>query len=403
MASGVILPPGHAKVWAVNPGIALFADAVTVHAGDLARIEADPKTSFDAIARANLRYVTENSDFVVRVKDLSQWDPYTKSRQLAADAELREIVDSVMVPRRPGIISAVEMRGALVSAYRVFSRYNKNKLGFLNSVEPLAVELEEKRLLQWRGYIDAIGRVRAPDFRTWLLGDEIQWGVARNLIAVSRTILDLSRLGWDVYDPLHEEYAPWVNVLVKKDVFAYANRQEGGLAWDFINRLLSIEVRRVSPVRTQRVSLEELLGFRIKLKELRRLLGVQRDVWNEVASCQLERVEEELARVGRGIRAVAREISYPFWVLSLFLGLPHFAKIVGGEAAAYIIAALIGSPAIAKLGAETLERIVQLMTGPSGPGPVVAPGFITRIDGAGPALCGIEGGLSCKAPRFWTP
>ena len=323
----IYLTPQHAKVWCVSPGVILFADHVVIDNDDYRRIEA-PTSSFDETARSNLEIILDGSDFRVHTEDLSLFAPNGKSRLIAAEKELRVIVDELMTARSPGIITAVHFREALLRAYQVFVSYNTFKTQFLKPDENFARDLEEAKFPEWQRCISATRMAKARDLRGLLTSREGTWSdlwdVSVNLIAVSRSIMDMSEEGYHVYDPLHKEFAPWIELLTRKDILT--SEMDEPVSLDTVNDLLVGQLTRLLPNEVKSMSLSEMIRERKRLKALRSLLTDERFIWDDAPNMGAAALEHKLKRVKAAMGRFADKSPWALWALGEFISYPSVAR-----------------------------------------------------------------------------
>ena len=145
--------------------------------------------------------------------------------------------------------------------------------------------------------------------------------------------LGVSRAGYHVYDPLYREYAPLIEILVKKDVMWTTASEDEPRSYERMRQCLLFELQRLTALHQERISIAEAIKQRDKLKELRKLLSFQRAVWHDAPNTAVSQVRRELRRIAKHIRKIASRADWSLWATAVLISLPLVAAYLGTEAA----------------------------------------------------------------------
>jgi hypothetical protein len=349
----ITLLPNHSKSWCLSPGIFLFFDEVEMDKSDFLRIN-NPKSSFDAKALDNLKKLTSESNFKIVPSDLSPIDPFNKSSITLAENELSEILDYFPVEKNNGIITHDEIRTALKHAYKIFIDYNKWKFKLLSKDEKLYLELKENRFKEWSSYQQSLSKIKISDFYPWLKNQQELWNVAVNLISISRNILNSIRNDKSIYDPLYEEFRPWLNILIKKDAIAYTAKVD--LSTIEFDNLLQFEFNKLAPSSSTELSLIELLKVRRKLISLRNLLGEQKIVWSDFLTSKATYAEKELKKISLNINNSSKSVPWLCYGLCSLVSFPLLSSIFESDYIPFVISSLLGVPLLPVVLAKQIKK-----------------------------------------------
>jgi hypothetical protein len=281
-------------------------------------------------------------------------DPFNKSSFILAENELSEILDQFPVKKNTDFITHDEIRIALKHAYQIFIDYNKWKFKLLRKDEKLYHELKENRFKEWSSYQYNLSKIKSTDFYPWLKNQQELWNVAVNLISVSRNILNSVINGKSTYDPLYEEFRPWLNILIKKDTIM--NTDHIDLSTVEFNNLLQFEFNKLIPQSSTDLSFNELLKARRKLISLRNLLGEQKIVWNDFLTSKATYAEKELKKISLNINNSSKSVPWVCYGLCSLVSFPVLSSIFGSDYIPFVISALLGVPLLSEGIAKQIKK-----------------------------------------------
>jgi hypothetical protein len=308
----------------------------------------------------NFKQFNEQEGLTFSLVDYTKYDPFQNINQISAQKELDKMLDT-MVIHGSGLITSNELKAALLTSYEIFYNYNKKKYSLLDEDEQLAIDLRTKKFKEWDEFIKCLKECKAEDFKSLLKDSQELWTVAANLIAVSRSIINMSNEGKSVYDPLYEEFSPWIDILIKLDTHKFIESIDDSISIFEINRLIALQTEKISQPIPKKHSLNDIMRYRKLSAPLRELINTYKELWDDAANIRVDKLQDEIVKISHEIKTISKTVPYSIWVLSLLIGFPSVVNKIGSEHAAYIATGALGCPIIAAIGQSRLLKLAKMI------------------------------------------